>query len=58
MEYTTSKGNKLFLHVAVSKYGHKYYYFSKKFEGSIDLPKGYEIVELKNGSPYLRKIKK
>ncbi len=50
-EHENSKGKKYYLHNRG-----KLYFFSKKEEGSIELPEGYDVIENpKTGLPMLKK---
>ncbi len=54
--HVNSRKQKYFLHSQVMKNGRALYFFSKKDEGSIDLPQGYSIMEnSKTGLPLLKK---
>ncbi len=50
-EHENSKGQKYYLHQR-----EKLFFFSKKAEGSTDLPEGYNVVEnLRTGLPMLKR---
>lgn len=56
--YKNKKGEKFWLHVKEGRGRTKLFFFSKDPRNSINLPKGYVIVEnQKTGLPVLRKCK-
>jgi len=55
-EHTNSRGQKYFLHSQVMKNKNTLYFFSKKDEGTIDLPEGFKVIEnQRTGLPMLKK---
>ena len=56
--YTTKNGLQFFLHEKDGRGGTKLYYFSKKPEGAISLPRGFEAMESDRGLPLLKKTEK
>ena len=54
--HTNSRGQTYWLHCREGKGGAKLFFFSKKQEGSIDLPDGYKVIENdRTGLPMLKK---
>lgn len=54
--YTNSRGQTYWLHSRKAKSGATLFFFSKKKEGSIDLPEGFEVIENeRTGLPMVKK---
>jgi len=54
--HTNSRGIKYYLHKRVGKGGATLFFFSKKPEGSIDLPEKFKVIENeRTGLPMVKK---
>lgn len=56
--YTNARGVTYYHHEKITKVGSTLHYFSRQMEGSVNIPDGYQIIEVKrSGLPLLKKAK-